>query len=153
MFSLFAIQENPTTVDLEEGPCWIGAKARTKDGRETFPIGTGLVRLSEGEHHVRFELVPVAVLEGRVKGAAPGRELLVGLASGDGRLVPLDGGRDEMRPFTELGIDGWFRWPQVPSGTFELRVGTREELLNGCWTKREEIVLRPGEAHTIAIQL
>ncbi len=151
-FSLVPLQENPTTVELDEGLLWIGAKARAKDGNLAFPIGTGLVRVSAGEHRLRFELTPSASIEGRVIGGVPGRELFVALAS-EGRLLTLDVGRNEMRPMSELGLDGFFRFPLVPAGKLELRVGTREELLGDRWTHREDLLLERGAKLHVEVTL
>lgn len=153
MASLLAVRENPTTLELQEGFYWIGAKARDRGGNHTFPIGTGLVELRAGEHRLRFELVPGASLEGRLLGLPPDIELFVALASAGGRLVPVDSGRDELRPLCELGADGSFRLPLVPAGELELRVGTRAELLGGRWRGRTTLQLAPGEERVLELEL
>ena len=151
-YSLSSTRSNPTTLELVEGLWWLGANARFSDGRSAFPVGTGLVHVGPGEHRVRFVLAPAAALTGRVRGLR-GRELLVALATTDGRLVAVDVGREEPRELCDLGADGSFRMLQAPSGTFELRVGTRAELLEGRWTARQQLALRGGETRDVVIEL
>jgi hypothetical protein len=149
-YSLVPTKENPTTVELDEGLYWIGVKAKAKDGSLTFPVGTGLMRVSAGDHRLRFELPPGASVEGHVTTAAPAGELCVALARG-GRLLELDVRREKADTVAELGHDGWFRFPQVPVGELELRVGTRAELLEGRWLRREE--LRPARGATVSVNI
>lgn len=151
-YSLVPMKANPTTLELDEGLYWIGAKAKAEDGSYTFPIGTGLVRVGAGEHRLRFELPPGASVEGRVTGAAPGSELCVALARA-GELLVLDVRRDEMGPLAELGHDGWFRFPLVPVGELELRVGTRADLLAGRWLRREELRVARGATVFVEVEL
>jgi len=151
-FGLGPIPENPTTIELDEGPYWIGIKARAEDGNTTFPMGTGLVHVTAGEHRLRFELTPSGSVEGRVTGGPSGRELFAALAHG-GKLLTLDVRRDEMRSVSELGADGFFRFPLVPVGTLELRIGTREELLAGRWTHHQELRVARGETLAVEVEL
>jgi hypothetical protein len=150
---LTAMKANPTTWTLDEGLYWLGAKAKLADGTLTFPIGTGLVRLAAGEHRLRFELPAAGALRGRVVGAREGAELFVALAHADGRPIPLDVGRGDASPLVELGFDGRFRLATAPAGRLELRVGTREELLGGSWTRRQEIRVAPGGTTEVEIEL
>ena len=151
-YVLAPMKENPTTLELDEGFYWIGAKAKAKDGNLTFPIGTGLVRVGAGEHRLRFELGPGASVEGRVTGAALGSDLCVALAHA-GRLLELDVRREEMKTMAELGHDGWFRFPLVPVGELELRVGTRADLLAGRWLARQELRTARGVTASVEIDL
>ena len=151
-YSLVPMRENPTPFDLDEGLYWIGAKAKAKDGNLTFPIGTGLVRVNAGEYRLRFELTPSGSVEGRVSGAAPGSDLCVALGRA-GRLLELDVRRSEMGSVSELGHDGWFRFPLVPVGELELLVGTRAELLAGRWLRREELRTARGATAFVEVEL
>lgn len=151
-YELVPMRENPTTLELDEGLYWLGVKARAQDGNYTFPIGTGLVRVGAGEHHLRFELGPGASVEGRVTGVAPGSELCAALARA-GELLVLDVRREKMSATCELGHDGWFRFPLVPVGALELRVGTRAELLAGRWLRREELRAERGAIVSVEVEL
>lgn len=150
--TLTPMKTNPTTLELDEGLWWIGAKARLKDGTYAFPIGTGLVQLAPGEYRLRFELTRCGTLEGRVQGALPGRGLAAALAHA-GALLVLDVGKREMFPLCELGADGSFRFPLVPAVPLELRVGTRAELLGGRWTERRSLLPEAGETLTVLVGL
>jgi hypothetical protein len=152
LFVLTEMKENPTTLELDDGLMWIGAKAEAKDGNTSFPIGTGLVHVAPGEYRLRFELTPTGSIEGRVRGGPAGRELFVALARG-GELLTLDVRQREMRSLCALGADGYYRFPLVPAGALELRVGTREELATGRWTKREEFQLARGAKLALDVQL
>jgi hypothetical protein len=151
-YTLAPMPFNPTTLELDEGLYWLGAKARAKDGNSAFPVGTGLVRVSAGEHRLRFELGPSGAVEGRVTGAQPDGDLFVALAR-KGELLELDVRRSEAAPVAELGHDGWFRFPFVPAGELELRVGTRAELLAGRWLRREELCVARGATLAVEVDL
>ena len=152
MFSSGPIMEgNAKTFELSEGLYWIGAKAVDRDGAHCFPIGTGLVRVGPGEHNVRFHLTPSSTLEGRVEDAPIDEALCIALATEDGRLVPLDVRRNDMAPFTDLAADGRFRFPQVPTGRFELRVGTAEELRSGTARRRRAVTIEAGVALDVTL--
>ena len=98
-----------------------------------------------------IELPPSAAVEGRVRGARS-EELCVALAQ-MGRLLLLDVRRETMDLVAELGHDGWFRFPLVPVGTLELRVGTRAELLAGRALRREELHTTRGATTTVDVEL
>jgi hypothetical protein len=150
-YSLDSMTENPWTLELDPGLHWIGVKARAKDGNLTLPIGTGLVRVEAGEYRLRFELTPSGAVRGRVHGA-DGRERSAALARG-GALLALDVRQDELRTVCELGADGYFAFPLAPAGALELRVGTREELLAGRWSHRQELELARGAELWLDVRL
>ncbi len=142
----YKLKGGTRTLELDEGAYWIGANARTKDGTYCFPIGTGLVQVAAGEYRLRFELTPGARVAGRVVGTPTGTiargELLAAVAAVEtGRLIPLDVRLSSMQPMTELGADGSFAFELVPVGTWELRVGTRAQLLDGAFTHREPLTV------------
>ena len=45
-------------------------------------------------------------------------------------------GPDDLHEIVELGADGSFRLVKMPVGTFELRVGTRDQLRSGSYRHR-----------------
>lgn len=119
---------------------------------DLLPVGTGLVRVSEGTYKLRFELAPTTTVEGRVRG--PGAaDLAAALYLPDGRPLPLDVRREVMQAEAELGAQGTFYFARVPIGALELRLGTTEELRAGRsrWSRR--IGVKSGEPLVLAIEL
>jgi len=150
LYLLRKMKESPTTLELDEGCYWLGAKAVAQDGNYSFPVGTGLVHLTEGEYRLRFELGSTGAVEGFVRERPPDRELFAALAH-DGGLLELDVDRRETDVVRELGADGFFRFPRVPAGPLELRVGTLEELLAGRWT--HTLDLDVGRGATVSVEV
>jgi len=152
IFSL-APRETPLVLELSPGSYCLAARGTDALGRKLFPAGTGPVRVEEGEHRVRLELVPATSLVGHVEGASPQEELHVALALADGRLVPLDGGRGWMRATNPLDARGDFRFEGAPTGKFELRIGREAELLDGRARLRQLVNLRADEPGQVALDL
>jgi hypothetical protein len=155
LFSSGPLQAGSTTktLELDEGLYWIGAKARTESGAMCFPIGTGLVRVTRGEHRLRFHLVPATSLRGSVRGAQTADALCVALAAPDGRLIALDVRRVDMHDLTDLSAAGRFELHQVPTGHYELRVGTADELRAGSARVRHAVELVAGEVLEVELKL
>jgi RNA polymerase sigma-70 factor, ECF subfamily len=152
MFNYWPIKGSATTIQLEEGLYWFGAKGRAASGSELFPVGTGLVRVSEGTYKLRFELAPTSSVEGRVRGPAAA-DLAAALYLPDGRPLPIDVRREVMRVEAELGAQGTFYFARVPVGPLELRLGTVDELRAGRWRWSRKIEVRAGEPLTLEIEL
>lgn len=151
MFSSSPVEGGARTYELSPGLYWIGAKARGADGSQCFPIGTGLVRVNGGEHRVRFHLSPAGSIEGLVRDADPRTGPCVALATTDGRLVPVDARRDDMQPVQDLSASGRFSIGSAPAGTFEVRVGTLEEVTGGYAPVRRVVEVRAGETARVEL--
>ena len=128
MHLLHASKEPRQVLSLDPGFYWIGAKARAQDGTQFAPMGSGLVRVTEGDYRVMLHMRPLAVLSGVVRGGESQQSLAVALSLPKGQLVPLDVYRQAMSTFVDLGPEGEFEIKQVPVGEYELRIGTREQL-------------------------
>lgn len=89
-------------------------------------MGTGLMRVEAGTHKLSIQLRPAVELPGR---------------------------REEMRAIWELGARGTFSFASVPTGSLELRVGTWDELEQGRWRARRELLLEPPAAQHVEIEL
>lgn len=153
-FSSGPLQASDTkTLELNEGLYWIGAKARTVNGALCFPIGTGLVRVTRGEYRLRFHLTPSTTVRGIVRGAKVEDALCIALTTSDGRLIAMDVRREDMHDLTDLSAAGRFTLHQVPTGHYELRVGTAEELRTGRARLRHAIELVEGEEHEVELEL
>ncbi|MCA8980117.1 MAG: carboxypeptidase regulatory-like domain-containing protein [Planctomycetes bacterium] len=154
MFSSAPVQGDSLTLELDEGLYWIGVKASTPGGGLYFPMGTGLVRVTRGDHRLRFRLRRTTSVEGVVHGARVEDGLCVALSTPDGRLVPLDVRRDDMHDFSDLSAGGRFRLESVPTGRFELRVGTAEELRAGASRAKQALELTADDAvHVVELRL
>jgi hypothetical protein len=151
-FDYWPIKGSSTTIQLDEGLYWLGAKGKAASGAQCFPVGTGLVRVSAGTYKLRFELAPTSSVEGRVLGPAAA-DLSAALYLPDGRPLPLDVRREVMRAEAELGAQGTFYFERVPIGELELRLGTAEELRanRSRWSRRIEV--RLGEPLALEIEL
>ena len=152
-YQYWPIEGMSKTFHVREGYCWFGAKARTKSGEKLFPIGTGLVRVTSGTYRLRFELRPTTPVEGHVLGIPAEAELHAAISTFDGRLLPIDVRREYLGPTLELGAAGDFRFPAVPVGHYELRLGTRLELLAGESQLHEAIEVRRGEPLDLVLEL
>lgn len=141
------------SLELSEGLYWIGAKGRTASGTLCFPIGTGLVRVTRGDHHLRFHLTPATTVEGIVHGARIEDALCIAVTTSDGRLIALDMRREDMHDITDLSAGGRFVLRQVPTGRYELRVGTADELRAGRARLQHAIELVAGESHRVELEL
>ena len=144
-YQLWPTDELPLTLELDEGFGWIGVKGTTVGGVDTFPVGTGLVELTEGTYELTFHQVPGCRVEGRVQGITPDAELFVAIASSKGSLLTLDVRRGERSAMSELGAQGTFAFRMVPEGVHELRVGSKEELLAGRGRLRQSFEARAGD--------
>ncbi|MEM7200204.1 MAG: sigma-70 family RNA polymerase sigma factor [Planctomycetota bacterium] len=148
--NLRQIDGTAATLRVQEGLWWFGAKGRLANGGHLFPIGTGLVRVTAGTYRIRFELRPVGRLEGRVMGGATGLHLALALL--DGRLVSIDARQRQMAKTFEPGAAGDFLVERAPSGAFELRCGTREELVTGQFRSAQQVTIRAGETTAVRVQ-
>ncbi len=153
LYQYWPISGTETTIAVSDGFRWFGAKARTVDGNDMFPIGTGLVRVTPGTHRLRFELRPTERVTGRVVGVPEGTDPHVAITTLDGRLVPIDVRRDHLGPTLELGANGSFLFKRVPVGRYELRVGTRSALLAGESRLRREIEVRRDKPLHLELEL
>ena len=152
-YSLVPIKEHSKTLRLDPGLYWLGAKARTADRTFTTAVGTGLVRVEAGEHRLTFVLPTTVSVEGEVRGSTPGAGLQVAVADDRGALVWLASRREELLPTTPLGLGGRFLLERVPVGRYEVRVGTREQLLRGEAAARRWIDLRVDAPEPVVFEL
>ena len=150
-FSLAHSKEARRSFPLNPGTYWFGAQARGEDGLGFAQVGTGLVRIVEGDYRVTLKLRPKVSLTGVLRTEQPMANLAVALAMSDGALLPLDVSMDSMASIVDVGRLGDFRLENAPAGTFELRVGTRAELMAGKAQVTREIQLIPGEPMEVEI--
>jgi hypothetical protein len=149
---LAAISGGEKVLDLDGGLWWFGATATARDGTPLFPVGTGLVRVTPGEHLVELHLVPTGpVVVGLTVELEPDERWLA-LARPGGPPIPLDVRAERFVPVVRCGTDGSFVWPMVPEGPLELRWGRREELLAGRATGVRALEVRRGETTTLEIE-
>ena len=153
-YEYWPIEGTSTSMDLDPGWYWFGAKGHAKGGTTLgFPMGTGLVRLEAGTHRLHFVLSASAQIQGRVIGTNPLQELQVGLCAEDGKLIPVDVRREELRTTSDLGADGSFLLTKVPVGVFELRAGTKSELESGTWRARKTVSIESGAQLAVTLEL
>jgi hypothetical protein len=139
-FELTPAKENPTRIDIDEGLYWLGARGSDRDGEPLFPVGTGLVRVTAGEIHVRFELAPAVRVEGRLVDT-DARDLAVGIARRGGDLLDLDVGSRALLPSRPVSGDGSFFFAAVPVGENEIWIGTASELAAGKPSRRQPLTV------------
>ncbi len=140
-------------LNLEPGSYWFGAQARAEDGTLFAQMGTGLVQIAEGNYSVMFKMRPCVELSGRVLGTAAVNDLALALAFPDGKLLPLNIGRESMQSIVELGAMGDFHLKCVPAGKYELRIGTRAALELGGASVTRAIELVHGKPLQVEIDL
>ena len=130
-FGLHPAPGDRVSLNVAPGDHWIVVRAIDTDGRELFPAGTGPIRIEAGTHELTFRLLPTANVEGRINRMPVAEELRVEVHLPGGVLVPCATAERTMRDFVRVGTDGQFAIASVPSGEFEIWIGTREELING----------------------
>jgi hypothetical protein len=144
--------ELPHSFELNAGHGWIGVRARTKSGHESFPVGTGLVRFEPGDHYLVFHLVPASRVEGRVLGAPLRHTFRAGIAT-SGELLELEVRRALAQRTAGVGALGTFDFPLVPAGRHELWIGTEAELEAGRPRLRRAFEARDGEPVRLDVEL
>ena len=144
LFSSWPMRARTYEAELDEGYYWIGAKARGK-GYSTYPIGTGLVHVGAGEHHLTFQLEPAGRVRGRlIASGALDPALCIALTTASGQAVPLDVRTGRLESFAAPGAVGSFDLYPVPARALELRVGSRAELEAGTCRLRQAVQVAPG---------
>ncbi len=152
-FEYWPIEGTSTSMELDPGWYWFGAKGQATDGTtHGFPMGTGLVRLEAGTHRLHFVLSASARIQGRLIGMNPLQDLRVGLCTSDGEFIPLDVRRETLCTTFEFGADGSFVLDKVPVGEFELRVGTQAELESGTWRARKSVSIESGAQLEVTLE-
>lgn len=139
------------TLDLSEGYYWLGASGRTEAGHYCFRMGTGLVKVTPGDHDLHFVLEPSGRLEGRVEGATD--EIYLAVVLPDGTPLALDVRHEARLEFVPLAADGSFEVRSVPSRPLEVWVGTKEELREKRPRLREAISPEAGETERLELAL
>ncbi len=141
------------TRGVRSGPGWVGVRGITTDGERLYPVGTGLVELTKGEHHLRFELSRTGSISGVANVQSdPTTPCFIALALPGGELLEL---MDKRAPYTtaELGARGDFRFDVVPTGNFELRIGTAVDLARGESDARFPIQIAPGANEPLILEM
>ncbi len=152
-FSLTPSKEPTKVRELDPGTYWIGAQARGEDGTLFAQMGTGLVRIEEGDYHVTLRMRACVSVGGSLRGEAIPAGLCVSFHLPDGRGVPLDVSLERMSKVVALGAQGTFQLDCVPAGKYELRVGTPAELTAGGALVAQAVELVPGKPAEIVIDL
>jgi hypothetical protein len=138
-YSITPVKALPVELDLDEGLYWLGVKGADRLGRELFPTGTGCLHVGPGPHRLVFELAPSVPVEGRFLGENV-VDLAVGVAR-RGKLLDLDPGHGDLRPFRLVGADGGFRFAAVPVGENEIWFGSPADLGAGRAPHRKPLRL------------
>lgn len=147
----WASRDPAFSIELDAGLYWIYAQA-SSNGTPLYPGGTGLVRVATGDYEVRLRLRDLASIDGRVVGASSTEDLHVAIATDDGRLVTHQGNHNVVADLFPLSPAGHFYFPQVPTGRFELRIGTAAELRAGRAQVRRSIELSASETLTLELE-
>ena len=141
----------PETIELPPGPAWFGVRAHDVDGRLLFPIGTGPVRVLEGETHIVFALRPSAALEVRLDEIANVGHLVFELLDASNTPVEWLGRLDDFETRGRVGSDGMISVPFLPAIPLELAIGTPREIDAGQPRRRLDLAPNPGE--TLRVEL
>ena len=137
--------EAPETVEVPPGPAWFGVRAHDADGRVLFPLGTGPVRVLEGDTRVVFALSPSTALEVRLDEAEDVGQLVFELHDASGQPIEWLGRGEDFETRGRVGSDGSISVGYLPAIPLELVVGTPRELDTGRPRWRRDLELTPGE--------
>jgi RNA polymerase sigma-70 factor (ECF subfamily) len=152
-FSLTPSEQPSKLRELDPGTYWIGAQARAEDGTQFAQMGTGLVRVEEGDYHVTLRMRACVALSGQVRGESLPKGLGVSICLADGRPLPLNVSREKMATFLGLSALGDFQLECVPAGSYELRLGTRAELRAGGALATQPLELEAGTPAVVTFEL
>ena len=137
---------------LEEGLYWLGVRAIDTDDRRLHPTGTGYLDLVEGTYTFEFVVDETGDLPGNARAPQGARELFVSLVDDSGEPIHLRVG-DRVQPLVPIGSDGDFELREVPTGDFDARFGTREDLEADEPLLETRVVVHPGENPPLIVDL
>ena len=129
-----------------------GAKATFRNGGESFPAGTGLLRVPEGEFEISIDLAPAGALRGKVRGLPAAHDVSLAIATADGELLLFPTSRRGSVRTLGIPSAGGFYLPTLPAQDLELRLGHRAELLTGNAQRRFPVNIPAGEEFTWDIE-
>ena len=136
-------------------PGWysIGIDATDAAGQHYHPCGTGLVYLTPGSYHFRFDLVRQTHVEGRILNAEFKDDLCVGLVTRDGRAVQVLRTNRHLDEVVSIGARGRFSIEGAPAGEFRLRFGSERQLRAGEFDHEVPLAISSKENAPVLIQM
>ncbi|MCU0866719.1 MAG: sigma-70 family RNA polymerase sigma factor [Planctomycetes bacterium] len=142
---------------LDRGPAMIFVTGRDAHGARLSRLTTGPVTISGADVELPLTLAVTATCRGRIQFAAGAERFAacVALADDAGRLLMISAAGHDAVWETVLAAssNGHFGLCNVPIGTWELRVGTREELERGEARQRRQLVIAGDLNEPILIQI
>tara|TARA_R110002072_G_scaffold273219_3_gene433750 strand:- start:32295 stop:35294 length:3000 start_codon:yes stop_codon:yes gene_type:complete len=142
---------------LDSGPAMLTISGLDLRGKPRSSLRTGPVRIPDGELVLPIDLASPVACRGRVLFADDTERFVacVALADDQGRLLDLTvlGGGQRLQSTLPTGTFGHFTIESVPAGTWELRVGTRQQLERGEAHSRQRIVLAEDRDEPIIVRL
>ncbi|HEX5051153.1 MAG TPA: sigma-70 family RNA polymerase sigma factor [Planctomycetota bacterium] len=142
---------------LDRGPAWISVSARGPDGEPLSRVTTGPVTVAGDEVELPLTLSNTATCRGRIRFGEHSEHFAacVALADDGGRLLMISAPDhdDVWETVLAASSPGYFALSNVPIGTWELRVGTREELERGEARRRRRVVFAGELAEPIVVEL
>ncbi|MGK0303039.1 MAG: RNA polymerase sigma-70 factor (ECF subfamily) [Planctomycetota bacterium] len=142
---------------LDSGPAMLTISGLGHQGKPRSSLMTGPVRIPAGELVLSFDLAVPVACRGRILFADDTEHFVasVALADDQGRLLSITWpGRGHRSQSTlPAGTFGHFAIGAVPAGTWELRVGTRQQLERGEAHTRQRVVLAHDRDEPIIVRL